>query len=100
MRSHGESGRLGWAGASRELNKKPSQGRSGCSSGKRRLLQSGNGQLEHSAVAQTREGAVLGRFPGPVGSQATGRWSPAWASAQVVAIYCALTMCQAWGTSN
>lgn len=45
-------------------------------SGEKRLLQSGNGQLERSAVARTRAGVVLGRLPGPVGSQAAGRWSP------------------------
>lgn len=71
----GESGLVGWAGqgASREPEQK-------AFSGERRQLRAGNGQLEPSAVGRTTEGAVLGRFPGPVGSQATGRWSPSWAS--------------------
>lgn len=88
----GESG--GWAGqgASRERNKRPSQGRSGCSS---QEMASWSTQLWPEPG---RGGA--GEVPGPVGSQATGRWSPPWASAQVVAVYCALTMCQAWRMSN
>lgn len=78
---------MGWArqGGSREPEHKAFSGVKHCSGSSGQELQAGSHQPEHSAVAYAGEGARLGGFLAGAGSQATGRWSPPWASAQVEA---------------